>query len=54
MGNDKIDSLLELALNKLPDNDISGALEILNEASEIEPSNVELFNLKAHCYYMLG
>lgn len=54
MENDKIDILLELALSKLPDNDISGALQVLNEASEIEPNNIELYNLKANCYYLLG
>lgn len=54
MDNDKIDSLLELALSKLPENDISGALEVLNKACEMEPNNMELFNLKAHCYYLLG
>lgn len=54
METDRIDSLLELALSKLPDNDISGALQVLNEASEIQPNNIELYNLKANCYYLLG
>ncbi len=54
MGNDKVDQLLELALYKLPHHDISGALQVLDEAGELEPDNVELGNIKGNCYYLLG
>ncbi len=54
MINSNIDNLLEEALSKLPKRDISGALYILEEASKIAPDQIELLNLKADCFYLLG
>lgn len=54
MINSNIDNLLEEALSKLTKHDISGALYILEEASKIAADKIELLNLKADCFYLLG
>lgn len=54
MKKEGVEQLLELVARELPNNNISGALEILEEARLIEPDNIELGNLKASCHYLLG
>lgn len=54
MEKGKVDNIIELALNQLVKPDISGALNILDEASRANPNQIKLINLKADCYYLLG
>ncbi|MDD2586883.1 MAG: tetratricopeptide repeat protein [Syntrophomonadaceae bacterium] len=56
MGNseNRIDSLLEAAIEKIQAHDISGALGKLMELVELDSQNVQAINLIASCYYVLG
>lgn len=50
----QVETMVEKALAKMHDHDISGALEELLQAVEMEPENVRIINLIASCYLILG
>ncbi|MDD3270772.1 MAG: tetratricopeptide repeat protein [Syntrophomonadaceae bacterium] len=50
----QVETMIEKALAKMHDHDISGALEELLQAVEMEPENVRIINLIASCYLILG
>ncbi|NLJ71888.1 MAG: tetratricopeptide repeat protein [Syntrophomonadaceae bacterium] len=54
MENSNTTLVLELALDKLVKSDISGALQMLEEAKLNGLLPIELINLQADCYYLLG
>lgn len=49
-----VDFSLRAAQEKIQNNDISAALEILLEAVKTAPDNVEIINQAASCYYIMG
>lgn len=53
-SNNQVETLIEIALEKLPKHEISEALEKLLEASKLDVKNVQVLNLIANCYYILG
>lgn len=54
MKNENVEELLAITSGKLRGNDVSGALEVIKAAQLLEPNNLELGNLEASCYYLLG
>lgn len=50
----QVETMVEKALAKMHDHDISGALEELLQAVDMEPENVRIINLIASCYLILG
>lgn len=50
----QVETIVEKALAKMQDHDISGALEELLQAVDMEPENVRIINLIASCYLILG
>lgn len=50
----QVETMVEKALAKMHNHDISGALEELLQAVEMEPENVRIINLIASCYLILG
>lgn len=50
----QVETLIEAALVKMHDHNISAALEDLLQAVEIEPENVKIINLIASCYFIQG
>ncbi|NLX01944.1 MAG: tetratricopeptide repeat protein [Syntrophomonadaceae bacterium] len=50
----QVETMIEKALAKMHDHDISSALEELLQAVEMEPENVRIINLIASCYLILG
>jgi tetratricopeptide (TPR) repeat protein len=49
-----VNNLLKDALERFQKRDISGVLDKLNEAVEVEPDNIEAINLMGSCHYVLG
>lgn len=54
MAEPKVSELLETALKAMEHKDISGALQYLLQAADIEPENVKIINQVARCYFILG
>lgn len=50
----QVETMVEKALAKMHDHDISGALEELLQAAEMEPENVRIINLIGSGYLILG
>lgn len=50
----QVENMIEAALGKMHDHDISSALEELLQAVELEPENVKIINLIASCYFIRG
>lgn len=50
----QVETIIEAALAQIRDQYISGALEDLLQAVEMEPENVRIINLIASCYFILG
>ncbi|MGS0765291.1 tetratricopeptide repeat protein [Syntrophomonas curvata] len=50
----QVESMIEAALDKMRNHDISAALEELLQAVELEPENVKIINLIASCYFIQG
>lgn len=50
----QVETMVEKALAKMHHHDISGALEELLQAVDMEPENVRIINLIASCYLILG
>lgn len=50
----QVETMVEKALVKMHDHDISSALEELLQAVDMEPENVRIINLIASCYLILG
>jgi len=50
----QVEPMIEAALVKMNNHDISAALEDLLQAVEIEPENVKILNLIAFCYFIKG
>jgi tetratricopeptide (TPR) repeat protein len=50
----QVENMIETALSKMHDHDISAALEELLQAVEVEPENVKIINLIASCYFIQG
>lgn len=50
----QVETMVEAALLKMHNHDISAALEELLQAVEIEPENVKIINLIASCYFIRG
>lgn len=50
----QVETMIEAALGKMHNHDISAALEELLQAVEIEPENVKIINLIASCYFIRG
>ncbi len=53
-GIKQVEAMVENALVKMHDHDITGALEELLQVVEMEPENVRIINLIASCYLILG
>lgn len=50
----QVENMIEAALGKMHNHDISSALEELLQAVELEPENVKIINLIASCYFIRG
>lgn len=50
----QVGQLLEIALEAMGNNNISLALQQLLQAADLEPENVEIIDLVARCYFVLG